>query len=148
MGVKIATFNARGLSDPQKRRKVFEWAKFVIIDILTIQETKCKNIIKGLAWARDWGGKAYWSFAIILCSGVGILIINKTNLKVDKIELVTFSVSKDIFSCKIVCVYVHARYLKMIEQTERLQRRQVNIAWYHKHHILFALYYAFLSTFY
>ena len=112
---------------------------------MAIQETNCEKIIKGLAWARDWGGKAYWSFAIILCSGVGILMNSKANLKVDKFELVTFSVSKDIFSCKIVCVYVHARYLKMIEQTERLQRRQVNIAWYHKHHILFALYYAFLQ---
>ena len=114
MGIKVATFNARGLSDLLKRKKVFEWAKLIGIDILAVQETNCKNLNEGSAWARDWGGEAYWSFAIRFCSGVAILINKKANLKVDKFEshhsgrLVTVNVSKGNFTCKIVCVYVHA----------------------------------------
>ena len=114
MGIKVATFNAKGLSDHQKRRKVFEWAKLTGIDVLAEQETNCKNVREGSAWARDWGGKAYWSFAVRFCTGVGILINEKANLKVVKFEshhsgrLVTVHVSKDNFLCKIVCVYVPA----------------------------------------
>ena len=112
MGIKVATFNARGLSDHQKRKKVYEWAKLTGIDILALQETNCKNSREGSAWAKGWGGKACWSFAVRVCSGVGILINEKANLKVVRFEshhsgrLVTVDVCKDNFLFKIVCVYV------------------------------------------
>ena len=82
MGIKVAIFNARGLSDHQKRERVFEWAKLTGIDILALQETNCKKSREGSAWAKGWGGEACWSFAVWVCSGVGISINKKANLKV------------------------------------------------------------------
>ena len=82
---------------------------------MALQGTNCKNLSEGSAWARDWGGKAFWSFAINFFSGVGILINEKANLKVEKFEshhsgrLVTGNVKKDNVSVKIVCVYVPAQ---------------------------------------
>ena len=116
MAIKIATFNAKGLGDHLKRKNVFEGAKLAGIDILALQETNCKNLLEGSAWARDWGGKAFWSFAIKFCSGVGILINEKANLKVEKFEshhsgrLVTVNVKRDNVSVKsYVCMFQHKK---------------------------------------
>lgn len=72
--VKIGTFNVRGMRDRTKRLKLFEWLHVYNLDIIVLQEINILNINEGRIWAREWGGRAYWSFAISFPSGVGILL--------------------------------------------------------------------------
>ena len=57
--IKIATLNANGLRDPNKRSKLGSLAKIIDPDFLLLQETHC---IQGDRWLeREWPGHHNWT---------------------------------------------------------------------------------------
>ena len=71
--IKIATFNCRGLNNPNKRAKVFESLKLKNLDVIVLTETNLTTLPKGRKWEREWGGRIIFSYAPTTGSGVVIL---------------------------------------------------------------------------
>lgn len=59
--VSLGTFNVRGLRNPLKRKKVFDYIRSTKTDIMCLQETHCGTEEEKLTWGKEWGGKAFWS---------------------------------------------------------------------------------------
>ena len=84
--VKILSVNARGLSNKEKRKSVFEYNR-KNAEILIVQEThsdpNCEQI-----WANEWGGKCIFSHGTTASKGVAMFctknIFNKiSNVYID-----------------------------------------------------------------
>lgn len=72
MGIKIASFNARGLRQPNIRRQPFAYLHRHRFDIIFIQEThSCFS--DNHYWADEWGGKIIYSHGTTVSKGEAIV---------------------------------------------------------------------------
>ena len=73
----------RGIAEPIKRRKVFNFFRDKEVDIVLLQEChSSKNCVK--IWRNLWGGEAYFCHGQTNARGVCILIKRSVNFKVTK----------------------------------------------------------------
>ena len=87
MELRIATYNVNGITDPTKRRAVFEYLNTVQAEIILIQETHSK-VVTEHHWQREWTrGQAFFHSSIKQQaeSVVAILAQNK-NIYMEKIS--------------------------------------------------------------
>jgi exonuclease III len=75
-GLKIYTFNAKGLKGSEKRNKVFSWIETKAPDILMIQESHYEDIDKD-KWKKVWDGELYTSPGLGNSRGVCTLISSR-----------------------------------------------------------------------
>ena len=71
--VNIATFNVRGLSNVQKRRKIFNFLHKKLYDIICIQEAHCSKSQEKV-WKSQWGGQIIFLHGASNARGCMILI--------------------------------------------------------------------------
>ena len=96
--VKFASFNARGLSDGKKRRKVFLSMKSKKSDVTFLQEMHCTKESNSL-WMSQWGNKVLFSNGNSNAKGVGIMFSRKVANKVQDI-------ARDVYGRYIMCKLV------------------------------------------
>ncbi len=82
MVVHIVTFNARGLRDPNKRKKVFQKMKKMNVDVVMLQETHSTAEDSPL-WEREWGGRALFAHGTNMSRGVAILCKQGLDLEIE-----------------------------------------------------------------
>ena len=84
MVVNIISVNVRGIRNPNKRRKVFNFYR-PRCDVLCLQETH-SSIEDEELWANEWGGSILYSHGTNNSRGVAILIKrSRTDIDVKKI---------------------------------------------------------------
>ena len=72
-GLNILTFNANGLGDEKKLRKVLKWCKHFKADVLFLQETHC--LLKRKSWYTDsWKGDWFHSCGESNARGTSVVI--------------------------------------------------------------------------
>jgi len=70
----IASLNVHGLRNQVKRRQILDSCNSQGVDILLLQETHATGHFEARAWAREFGGKGFWSFGTSSSCGVAILL--------------------------------------------------------------------------
>ncbi len=112
MGLHVLSYNANGLKDNSKRKKVFALIKAMNVDILLLQETHCCTVKDRNNFDNDWGSKGIYSFglsnhecgvAIFFNTNISYEISRFYNDSVGRIVLVNFSFGNDNYS--IVNIY-------------------------------------------
>ncbi|KAI8514955.1 hypothetical protein Bbelb_075460 [Branchiostoma belcheri] len=82
--VVIATLNACGMRNPNKRRQVYNFCRQQHFDIVCLQECHISHVEETALWEREWGGQALWSLGTPNARGVGILLSPSLDLNVVK----------------------------------------------------------------
>ena len=79
--VRVASLNIQGISNYEKRRKLFYYFNQKQVEIVMLQETHTtKNTVK--LFKSSWGGRVYYSHGQSNARGVAILLSKKAKIKV------------------------------------------------------------------
>ena len=79
---RICSYNVKGLGNKQKRNMIFQWLKDNKMDICLIQEAHYMETLKD-TWTKDWEGSMYFSGNSSKSAGVGIMLNENSNMKVN-----------------------------------------------------------------
>ena len=81
--LKICSLNARGLSNPEKRRETFGWLRDKKYSVYFLQEAHSTKDTEGF-WLAEWGYKGIFSSRSSSRAGVCILFNNNFFFKIKK----------------------------------------------------------------
>ena len=107
--VKLISVNIRGLSNPKKRRAVFDYYR-VNADVLILQETHSSPQIENI-WENEWGGKAIYAHGTSQARGIAILLSRKCQFTTSNIlrdingRYVIVDITEDEQTVTLVVVY-------------------------------------------
>ena len=83
--IDIYSFNAKGLSEPSKRREVFWWLRTKAPSIVFLQEAHCTKNVEHI-WESEWGYKMLFSHGTSASAGVSILFNNNFQCDIKKVH--------------------------------------------------------------
>ncbi len=86
MSVIFSTFNVKGLQDDLKRRATFNYLRDKKHQVYLLQEVHC-GPDQSKIWKNEWGGQAFFSELSRSSVGVGILLSNDIDIKIENTEI-------------------------------------------------------------
>jgi exonuclease III len=106
--LRIASFNARGMTNKNKRKSLFSYFKNNKYDVVCLQETHIIDRDRE-EWQKQWGGVIFYSEGTNRSKGEVILISKyfkgEVQLKLSQERILVVSVVHDRFNITIANVY-------------------------------------------
>ena len=84
--LNVLSYNARGLRQSKKRRRLFSYFHRRKTDVIIVQETHSSRRDETI-WKNEWGGNIYFSHGTTDSCGICILFRPSLNFDILKLEL-------------------------------------------------------------